>query len=270
MKKTEKYKISEFANMVGLPQSKIRYYEKLGLFREKRTENGYRYYVPEDAFRVNAFRMLLTYGFSVEQSIELLDQQQSGSAFRQTLLWKKQELEEEAKLLEIRAQRIEGTLAAMERQVDSHFSVEDVEDIIYVRASFGRDFHISSHHADMVARFVQNVAYTSYSRIIRMDDLLGEGETVDPSYISSLPVSQASLLGEIDPEGVGYMTFGKCLVGYRKCTREDSVKKENFLPFLDYIKDHGYQVRNDMLIVPTFLNLDGNGLDVEKLIIPVC
>ena len=133
MKKTEKYKISEFANMVGLPQSKIRYYEKLGLFREKRTENGYRYYVPEDAFRVNAFRMLLTYGFSVEQSIELLDQQQSGSAFRQTLLWKKQELEEEAKLLEIRAQRIEGTLAAMdaaEQGGDMHGPFDSVKDLM--------------------------------------------------------------------------------------------------------------------------------------------
>ena len=269
MKKTENYKISEFANMVGLPQSKIRYYEKLGLFREKRTENGYRYYVPEDAFRVNAFRMLLTYGFSVEQSIELLDQQQSGDVFRQALMKKKQELKEEAELLEIRAKRIEGTLAAMDKHLSSRFSVEDVEDIIYVRASFGRDFHISSHHADMVARFVQNVAYTSYTRIIRKDDLLSDNEVVDPSYISSLPVSQASLLGEIDPEGVGYMTFGKCLVGYRQCTRADSVKKVNFRLFLDYIKEHGYQVRNDMLIVPTFLNLDGKGLDVEKLIIPI-
>lgn len=64
MSENEKgYYIREFSNMTGLPQSKIRYYEKIGLFKVKRMKNGYRWFSPEDAFRVNAFRCLLQYGF---------------------------------------------------------------------------------------------------------------------------------------------------------------------------------------------------------------
>ena len=52
MSENEKgYYIREFSNMTGLPQSKIRYYEKIGLFKVKRMKNGYRWFSPEDAFR---------------------------------------------------------------------------------------------------------------------------------------------------------------------------------------------------------------------------
>lgn len=83
------YKISEFAAMVGLPQSRIRFYEKYGLFEVKRSKNGYRYYTPEDAFRVNAFRMLLQYGFTVERAIQMLDEKQSGDVFLNSLMTQK-------------------------------------------------------------------------------------------------------------------------------------------------------------------------------------
>ena len=45
MSENEKgYYIREFSNMTGLPQSKIRYYEKIGLFKVKRMKNGYRWF----------------------------------------------------------------------------------------------------------------------------------------------------------------------------------------------------------------------------------
>ena len=47
MSENEKgYYIREFSNMTGLPQSKIRYYEKIGLFKVKRMKNGYRWFSP--------------------------------------------------------------------------------------------------------------------------------------------------------------------------------------------------------------------------------
>ena len=45
MSENEKgYYIREFSCMTGLPQSKIRYYEKIGLFKAKRMKNGYRWF----------------------------------------------------------------------------------------------------------------------------------------------------------------------------------------------------------------------------------
>ena len=57
------YRIREFSAMTGLSQSKIRFYEKRGFLLSHREENGYRVFTPEDAFRSNAFRMLLQHGF---------------------------------------------------------------------------------------------------------------------------------------------------------------------------------------------------------------
>ena len=70
------YRIKEFAAMTGLPPSKIRFYEKHGLLATRREENGYRVFSPEDAFRANAFRVLLQYGFTVEQAVAMLDAEQ--------------------------------------------------------------------------------------------------------------------------------------------------------------------------------------------------
>ena len=54
-----RYRIGEFSAMTGMSASRIRFYEKEGLFGGAKEENGYRYFTPQDAFRANAFRMLL-------------------------------------------------------------------------------------------------------------------------------------------------------------------------------------------------------------------
>ena len=67
------YRMKEFSAMTGLPQSKIRFYEKHGLILSDRQENGYRVFTPEDAFKSNAFRVLLQYGFSIDEAVAMLD-----------------------------------------------------------------------------------------------------------------------------------------------------------------------------------------------------
>ena len=79
------YRIKEFAAMTGLPPSKIRFYEKHGLLATRREENGYRVFSPEDAFRANAFRVLLQYGFTVEQAVAMLDAEQGTDDFKRSL-----------------------------------------------------------------------------------------------------------------------------------------------------------------------------------------
>ena len=70
------YRMKEFSAMTGLPQSKIRFYEKHGLILSDRQENGYRVFTPEDAFKSNAFRVLLQYGFSIDEAVAMLDAKQ--------------------------------------------------------------------------------------------------------------------------------------------------------------------------------------------------
>ena len=86
------YKIGEFAAMTGMTPSKVRFYDKAGLFTSNRDERGYRAFTPHDAFRANAFRVLLQYGFTVEQAIEMLDAEQGCSEFEESLLGQREEL----------------------------------------------------------------------------------------------------------------------------------------------------------------------------------
>jgi Predicted transcriptional regulators len=65
---TEKrYRISEFAELVGLSSPTLRYYEKEGLIKPHRTENGLRYYDDKDISWIKFLLHLKSTGMSIEQ-----------------------------------------------------------------------------------------------------------------------------------------------------------------------------------------------------------
>ena len=137
------YRISHFAKMVGLPQSKIRFYEKNGLLDVHRDENGYRYFTPGDAFRINAFRVLTQYGFTVEQAIGLIDQRQSSESFIQSLEKQRNHLYHQIQLMNKRYETTDRVIKLLQAGMENPMVMEEVEDYLYVLASEGLDFSIS-------------------------------------------------------------------------------------------------------------------------------
>ena len=69
---TIRYRINEFSNMTGIPPAVIRYYESQGYPFPRREANGYRTFQVEDAYRLNMFRSIHARGFSVGESIALM------------------------------------------------------------------------------------------------------------------------------------------------------------------------------------------------------
>ena len=63
--------------------------------------------------------------------------------------------------------------------------------------------------------------------------------------------------------------MGKCIRFRRQATRTESVQKETFTSLFEHLDSHGYRVRNDIILFPSFLNLDGFGSDIETLYVPV-
>ena len=270
------YKIGEFAAMTGMSPSKIRFYEKAGLFSSSsREENGYRVFTPRDAFRANAFRVLLQYGFTVERAIEMLDARQDSAEFRGSLQEQRASLVREIELLEYRMQRIDGALDALEDGARVHggessdFELLDVDDWVYVEASRGNDFSVSVENRHEIAVFYELLSVTGCSRILRKDDLLGSGDTIEPSYVVSMPAHEAWRLGDCDLSKLGRLEMGKCL-RYRRClSRAESLRRETFGPLFAYLERHGYHLRSDVLLLPMFMNLDGCGSDLETLLVPI-
>ena len=136
------YRMKEFSAMTGLPQSKIRFYEKHGLILSDRQENGYRVFTPEDAFKSNAFRVLLQYGFSIDEAVAMLDAKQGTEEFERSLLHQQEKLMHEADLIAYRLRRLESTLGAIQSEPGLEFELVDAADQVYINSSY----QLCTHH----------------------------------------------------------------------------------------------------------------------------
>lgn len=276
MYEDREYKIGEFAAMTGLTPSRIRFYEKQGLFPVRRHPNGYRYFTPNDAFRVNAFLVLLVYGFSVDDAIAMLDAKQGAPEFEQSLRGQRARLERKASELRYRMRRIDSALDLLgpgNPRQGGRFEVVDVEDQLYVRASQGDDFGVSKRNEREIAVFYELLGVTSCARIIAREQLVSQEDVpIDPTYVIAMPESEGfhlEGLGGSDLEHVHRLAMGKCLRFRRQLTRAQSVRRETFSDMFGWLGQHGYRLRSDVLLLPGFLNLDGQGSDVETLLAPI-
>jgi len=263
------YKINVFAAMTGLSQSSVRFYERQKLLTAHRDENGYRSFTPEDAFRSNSFRVLLQYGFSVNEAVAMLDIAQNSTDFVQTLTQKKEDLQYEADLLKYRLFKINSALSFLNHEQGSEFSLVDMPDQIYIRVSYGRDFTVSVENKQAIAEFYKLLSITSCVRIVKKGDFDNDSPTVDPSYMLTLNENESYRLSKETFLKTERLNLGKCIRYKRRATRLESVQKETFADLTEYLKSHGYQLRGDMMLFPSFLNLDGKGSDIETLYVPV-
>lgn len=263
------YKISDFAKMTGISQSKVRFYEKNGLLKVRKDTNNYRYFTRWDAFRVNAFRVLLRYGFTVEQAVKMLDERQSDEIFINSLEEKREELKLQIELINSSKEILDHVISYIKEDYDNKFEIVEKEDFINVLASNGTDFSISAENEELLAHCADLLSITSYARIISKDELINKNQIINPSYTFAIPKSKQVYLGEYDKSKTILLKLGKCIRYYRRSTREYSQKIESFNPLFDYLEKNNYQISRDILLFPSFLNLDGRGSDIEVLYIPI-
>lgn len=262
------YRMKQFAAMTGMTQSKIRFYEKHGLVLSDRTENGYRVFTPEDAFRSNAFRVLLQYGFSISEAVEMLDARQDTVEFRHSLHEQQARLEREQLLLDYRKRRISTILDILDND-RTDFKEVDIPDQLYINASHGRDFAVSMENEKVLAEFYELLSVTSCARIIRRENLLDDSTEIDPDYINTISVEEQHFLSDYALTHTSRLELGRCMRFRRMVTREESVQKETFEDLFAYLNTHNLVIRSDVMIMPSFLNLDGEGSDIELLYVPV-
>ncbi len=84
------YKINEISKLYGIGADSLRYYERIGVLKPRRGENGYRLYSLKDIYKLNIIRDLRRLDFSMKQIKEYLDYQSIGNTL--ALLRNEQEL----------------------------------------------------------------------------------------------------------------------------------------------------------------------------------
>lgn len=263
------YKMKQFAAMTGMSPSKIRFYEKQGLTLSNRTENGYRVFAPEDAFKSNAFRILLQYGFTITDAIQILDKKQGSPQFKEALQQQQQRLEREHNLLSYRLKRIQTALELISGDLENSISIVEGPTQLYIHASHGRDFSVSEQNAAILAEYYELLSVASCARIITKDDLLSSRPALNPSYINTIAAEEERFLSDYAKAHVKQLKLGTCVQFVRRVTRSQSVQKEAFSILFDYLSKNRLEIRDDILLLPSFLNLDGKGSDIEVLFIPV-
>lgn len=67
------YKIGEISEMYDMSRDSLMYYEKLGIIKPARDDNGYRLYSVSDIWRLNLIKELKTLGFSFKMIKEYLE-----------------------------------------------------------------------------------------------------------------------------------------------------------------------------------------------------
>ncbi|MBF7096449.1 MerR family transcriptional regulator [Alkalibacter mobilis] len=263
------YKISEFAQMTGLAPSKIRFYEKNGLLKVRKDNSGYRYFTAKDAFRVNAFRVLLQYGFTVEMSIEMLDEKQSEVWFVENLKLQTEEIKKEIELCTCRLDRLNNVINLLEGGSDSKLEIIFMPDFLLVYASDGLDFSISKKNERTLSKFADLLSLTSYARIFKKEEFLNQKTKLHPSYAFAIQALKEEYLGDYDKNQVEYLSLGRCVRYLRKTNRKNSEKAHSFEELFDFLEKHNLVIRGDIMLLPTFLNLDDDERDFEILYIPI-
>ena len=146
---TIRYRINEFSNMTGIPPAVIRYYESQGYPFPRREANGYRTFQVEDAYRLNMFRSIHARGFSVGESIALM-QDTPRQELQDRLAENLNAMDLEIERLRQRRNWTEESLRLLElraREPDAVWE-EQLEETLYHPASIQDDYTIAQDNAE--------------------------------------------------------------------------------------------------------------------------
>ena len=160
---TIRYRINEFSNMTGIPPAVIRYYESQGYPFPRREANGYRTFQVEDAYRLNMFRSIHARGFSVGESIALM-QDTPRQELQDRLAENLNAMDLEIERLRQRRNWTEESLRPLElraREPDAVWE-EQLEETLYHPASIQDDYTIAQDNAAVRIAWDERVGMTRY------------------------------------------------------------------------------------------------------------
>jgi DNA-binding transcriptional MerR regulator len=112
------FKIGDFSKLSCVSVKTLRYYDELGLLKPAHVDHftGYRYYSADQLPRLNRILALKDLGFSLEQTIRLLEGTLAPGQMREFLLMKQAELHRRVQDEQARLVRVEARLRLIEQE----------------------------------------------------------------------------------------------------------------------------------------------------------
>lgn len=268
-KESVKYRIAEFAKMVGVEPSTVRYYEKHGLPGHQRDENGYRTFSEFDAFRMNTFRSIYARGFSIKEAVQMLE----NPSRKDLLLGLRKnctDMERELLLLAERKRWAEETIRILELREAGEPMLWHMElpDFYYLPASVKGDFSITQENGDVRDFWEEYLGYTRFVGIADGARFVG-GER---AYIDCGEAVRAE-----DFTGFGFPTdgtvrrleMGDYLCFYDAGVHPDHVSLADHPAVEEYLRAHGLEAAGEMLLFYLMLYIQDEGSSGGVMALPV-
>ena len=260
------YSIKEFSTMAALTPSAVRFYQKNGVIKPEQQPNGYFMYTKHDAFRINSFKMLLSYGFSIQEAVNLLDTNYSSPSFFDKLSEKEQELEQEQIRIRYRLNMLRHARTMLKGEYKT-FEVSEFPTSYIAQVSDEDNFLIAKGCKEEVALMAESLGLTHYVRILYSADLEKDDLYWKPSYGMCVLEKNMNLLFACTKKNLLKIEGGRVLKYIRRSNRKNSEMRSSYNDLFDYMKQNNLTFRGEVLLFPHFFNLDSEANDFETIIV---
>lgn len=260
--------VKMFCDIVGVPYSSLRYFERIGLLKPAQDEkNNYREYTPKDAFIVNTFKYYRSLGFDAKEVLAIMEQNAQENV-------EKKLDEQEEKLIHqlflIKEQL--DAITHLKRNFDflklgDGYEIVTRDDVYFYSASNRNEFNASVY--SVFSKWVELLPLTFYCKRIHKEDWKQSGiENGQMDYGVGIRCRDAYLLPKEALDDVALMKGGSSAVFYSA----DLNYPQNDLYDLKWIEkklmEDGYEICGDICVEGAKVK-DNQGHKGQILFVPV-
>lgn len=239
-------KVNDFAKRIGLPNSTIRFYDRIEITESERTaHNNYRNYNNLDALNIYSAQSLRGFNFSIEDTKKALNSGMKEVA--EFVAIREEELELEILKSKQRLDRLKEVVSFVEMAESHHNQVfEYTVDDHYMVESFGES--VSKKLTALEKKTIEDLSNAlpfSYVAIhIRKEDLLAESDIIPTQIgLGILEHKRAEIGLELDSK-VKKVQGKKCLAIYAKVEDPFNIDRKVIQPILDEVQKMGLEVKD--------------------------
>lgn len=240
-------KVHDFARRLGLPDSKVRYYDRSGLIRGGRQkENNYRDLTDTDALNIYHANMLRSFGMGVQDALAAYHQEltvidgwvgdYAGELERQ-IAW------EEMRLIRLREMQAYFSVVQNQR---GRLSQKNLGESLNIW-NFGKTGALSPAEQTAIDLLAQNMPFSYIAIRVSRESLLSPGDGLDVSIgLGILEKNRAKLALELPPE-LPRSPGGSKVNLLLELPDPFAMTKRDIAPLLEEMDRRGMEPREDLV-----------------------
>lgn len=239
-------KVHDFARRLGLPDSKVRYYDRAGLIQgERQKGNNYRDFTDQNALNIYHAQMLRSFGMGIQEALDA--QRQELAVIDGWVGDYAEELERKIALQEMRLQRL--------REMQDYFSMiqarkdklgHSERDASFNIYNFGKTGPLSPENRESIQLLAQNMPFSYIGIRISRESLTAPGDGLDVSIGLGILERNRNKLGLVLPQSA--RTPGSALVDLLLEIHDPfAMTKRDIAPLLEEIARRNLVLKDDLI-----------------------